>query len=223
MKNRRGKAAEGAYNFIDGRWRRASRGGGSFENRNPATGRLINIYPESTRQDLDEAVRAARKAFPAWRKAPVAKRGEALLRAMRLIEERKERFASEMTQEMGKVLAETRGDVQEAIDTAFYYAGEGRRFFGQTTTSELPDKFAMSIRAPVGVCGLITPWNFPMAIPSWKIFPALLCGNTVVLKPSSLTPDSARNLVQCLEDAGLPPRRREPGVRRGRHRRVLAP
>src|SRR4029077_12342860 len=118
-----------------------------------------------------------------WRKVPVAKRGELLLKAMRLLEERKEIVAQAMTREMGKVLDETRGDVQEAIDTAFYFAGEGRRLFGQTTTSELPDKFAMSLRAPVGVCGLITPWNFPMAIPSWKVYPALLCGNTIVLKP----------------------------------------
>ncbi|MGQ0644591.1 MAG: aldehyde dehydrogenase family protein [Elusimicrobiota bacterium] len=197
--------SEGAYNFIAGRWRRASKGGGSFENRNPATGELVNVYPESTEQDVNDAVQSARRAYDSWRKTPAAKRGEILLKSMRLLEERKEDFARAMTREMGKVLAETRGDVQEAIDTAFYYAGEGRRLFGQTTTSELPDKFAMSLRAPVGVCGLITPWNFPMAIPSWKIYPALLCGNTVVLKPASYTPDSARNLVACLEEAGVPP------------------
>jgi alpha-ketoglutaric semialdehyde dehydrogenase len=196
---------EGAYNFINGQWKSASRGGGVFENTDPATGDLINVYPDSTRQDVDDAVQAGRRAFASWRKVPVAKRGELLLRAMKILERQKEEWARDMTREMGKVLAEARGDVQEAIDTAFYYAGEGRRLFGQTTTSELPDKFAMSLRMPVGVCGLITPWNFPMAIPSWKIFPALLCGNTVVLKPASLTPDSARHLVQALEEAGLPP------------------
>jgi alpha-ketoglutaric semialdehyde dehydrogenase len=192
------------HNFIGGRWKPAAKGSKAFENRNPATGELLGLYPESTRRDVDDAVAAARKAFASWRKTPVAKRGETLLRAMRLLEERKEEFSREMTREMGKVLAETRGDVQEAVDTAFYYAGEGRRLFGQTTTSELADKFAMSVRAPVGVCALVTPWNFPMAIPSWKIFPALLCGNTVVLKPAELTPESARNFVSTLEEAGVP-------------------
>ena len=110
-----------------------------------------------------------------------------------------------MTREMGKVLAETRGDVQEAIDEAFYVAGEGRRLFGVTTPSELPNKFAMSVRMPLGVVGLITPWNFPMAIPSWKLFPALVCGNTCVIKPATDTPLSVYNLVQTLVDAGLPP------------------
>ena len=195
---------EGPYNYIDGRWRRSS-GGGKFENRNPATGELIDHYPESTRKDLDDAVAAAKKAFDAWRKVPVAKRGDILLRCMRLLEERKELFARVMTREMGKILQETRGDVQEAIDCSFFYAGEGRRLYGETTTSEMPDKFAMSLRQPVGVCGLITPWNFPMAIPSWKIFPALLCGNTLILKPSPLAPDSSRNLVRTLEEAGVPP------------------
>jgi len=190
--------------FINGRWGRSTHNGKCFENRDPANGQLLSVYPEATRQDVDEAVQGARKAFDLWRKVAVAKRGEILLKAMRLLEERKEIVAQAMTREMGKVLAETRGDVQEAIDTAFYYAGEGRRLFGQTTTSELADKFAMSVRMPVGVCALITPWNFPMAIPSWKIFPALLCGNTVILKPSSLTPDSARHLVEVLQEAGIP-------------------
>ena len=190
--------------FINGQWRTSSHNGKSFENRDPATGRLLGVYPEATRQDVDEAVRAARKALDRWRKTPAAKRGEILLRSMRILEERQELFAQDMTREMGKILHETRGDVQEAIDTALYFAGEGRRLFGQTTTSELADKFAMSLRMPVGVCALITPWNFPMAIPSWKIYPALICGNTVVLKPSSLTPDSARRLVQALQEAGVP-------------------
>lgn len=145
--------AQGAYNFIGGKWRRPAKKAAQFENRNPATGELINHYPESSRQDLDDAVAAARKAFDSWRRVPVAKRGEILLRSMRILEDLKEDFSRAMTREMGKVLAETRGDVQEAIDTAFYYAAEGRRLFGQTTTSELPDKFAMTTRIPVGVCG----------------------------------------------------------------------
>jgi alpha-ketoglutaric semialdehyde dehydrogenase len=192
--------------FIQGIWRASSHNGHgkTFENRDPATGQLLSVYPEASRQDVDEAVKAARRAFDRWRKVPVAKRGEILLKAMRLLEDRKEIFAQAMTREMGKVLTETRGDVQEAIDTAFYFAGEGRRLFGQTTTSELADKFGMSLRMPVGVCALITPWNFPMAIPSWKILPALLCGNAVVLKPSSLTPDSSRHLVEVLQEAGVP-------------------
>lgn len=165
----------------------------------------MTLYPESTRRDVDHAVQAAARALESWRKVPAVKRGEILLRSMRLLEERKESFAKAMTREMGKILQETRGDVQEAIDTSFYFAGEGRRLFGQTTPSELANKFAMSVRQPVGVCALITPWNFPMAIPSWKLYPALLCGNTVVLKPSSLTPDSARHLIEALEEAGIPP------------------
>ena len=198
-------AQSGAYNYIGGEWRRASKGGNVFENRNPATGELLGVYPESTRKDVEEAVQAAKNGCDSWRKVPAAKRGEILLRSMRILEERKEEFAQTMTREMGKILRETRGDVQEAIDTAFYYAGEGRRLFGQTTTSELPDKFSMSVRMAVGVSALITPWNFPMAIPSWKIYPALLCGNTVILKPASWTPDSARNFVKALEEAGVPP------------------
>src|SRR5205814_10494855 len=135
---------------------------------------------------------------------PAPRRDEILLRAAALIAERKEQFARDMTREMGKVLEETRGDVQEAIDMTFFMAGEGRRLYGQTVPSELRDKFAMSVRQPLGVCGVITPWNFPMAIPSWKIVPALVCGNTVVFKPSSLTPLSAVNFVEVLEDAGIP-------------------
>jgi len=192
-------------NYIDGKWEAPTSKARTFENRDPATGQLLSTYPESRPADIDRAVEAAARAFGSWRLMPVAKRGEILLRAMRLLETRKEENARAMTREMGKVLSETRGDVQEAIDTAFYYAGEGRRLFGQTTTSELADKFAMSLRMPVGVCALITPWNFPMAIPSWKILPALLCGNTVILKPSQLTPDSSLHLVEALEEAGVPP------------------
>ena len=189
--------------FIGGQWSHPR--GRKFRNTNPATGELIHECAESSRADVEQAVTAARKAWTSWSRVPPPKRGEILLHSMRILEEHKEDFARLMTEEMGKILKETRGDVQEAIDTGFYYAGEGRRLFGQTTTSELPDKFAMSLRSPVGVCGLITPWNFPMAIPSWKIYPALLCGNTVVLKPSSLTPNSARAFVWALEKAGVPP------------------
>jgi aldehyde dehydrogenase (NAD+) len=151
------------------------------------------------------AVNAARRAFEKWRLVPAPKRGEILYRVGELLRKRKEEIARIMTREMGKVLKETRGDVQEGIDTAFYAGGEGRRLFGVTTPSELPDKFAMSTRVPIGVCGLITPWNFPIAIPTWKMFPALLCGNAVVLKPAQETPLSAVKLFEILEEAGLPP------------------
>lgn len=199
------KLEAGPYNHIDGHWRGAGKGGGVFENRNPATGDLLGVYPESTGADVDAAVAAARKAFNDWRQVPAALRGRIILKAMSLLARQKEDFAKAMTKEMGKPLSEARGDVQEAVDTAHYFSGEGQRLFGHTTTSELRDKFAMSLRAPVGVCAMITPWNFPMAIPSWKIFPALICGNTLVLKPASLTPQSAWHFVRALEEAGVPP------------------
>src|SRR5207237_7605488 len=142
----------------------------------------------------------AKEAYKSWRLVPAPKRGEILYRAARLLLERKEGLAGQMTREMGKVLEEARGDVQEAIDMTFYMAGEGRRLFGQTTPSELENKFAMSIRMPIGVVGLITPWNFPMAIPSWKLFPALVSGNTCVIKPATDTPISVYNLVQAIVD-----------------------
>jgi alpha-ketoglutaric semialdehyde dehydrogenase len=183
-------------NFIDGAWREPR--GATFDDHNPATGELLGRFPESTREDVDDAVTAAARALSAWRRTPVPKRAELLLRAMAILTERKEALARTLTREMGKVLTEARGDVQEAIDTALYYAGEGRRFFGQTTTSELPRKMAMSLRQPVGVCALISPWNFPIAIPSWKSLPALLCGNTIVLKPSPLTPLCAEEFVRAL-------------------------
>ena len=197
--------AELYKNFINGKWVEA-KSGKTFENRNPADRRdLIGLFPASGPEDVEEAVSAARKAFGEWRLAPAPKRGEILYRVGELLRQRKEEIARAMTREMGKVLKETRGDVQEGIDTAYYTAGEGRRLFGETTPSELPDKFAMSLRVPVGVCGLITPWNFPMAIPTWKIFPALLCGNTVVLKPAEDTPYTAVKLFELLEEAGVPP------------------
>ena len=165
---------------------------------------MVGEFPASGAEDVAAAVAAAKKAFATWRLFPAPKRAEILFRAGQLLRERKEQFAHDMTREMGKVLAETRGDVQEAIDEAFYVAGEGRRIFGKTTPSELQNKFAMSIRMPLGVVGMITPWNFPMAIPSWKLFPALVAGNTCVIKPATDTPLSVHNLVQTLVDAGVP-------------------
>jgi acyl-CoA reductase-like NAD-dependent aldehyde dehydrogenase len=191
-------------NFIDGEWV-DSLCGQTFENLNPANrDDLVGIFPKSGPDDIDRAVNAAREAYKSWRLVPAPKRGEILFRAARLLQERKETFAQQMTREMGKVLEEARGDVQEAIDMTFYMAGEGRRQFGQTTPSELPNKFCMTVRSPIGVAALITPWNFPMAIPAWKCMPALICGNTVVLKPAEDTPLSAYNLVQVLEEAGIP-------------------
>jgi alpha-ketoglutaric semialdehyde dehydrogenase len=202
-----GRTAVGAttyQNFIDGAWV-ASASGAVFENRNPArTDDLIGLFQQSTAADVLPAVEAAARAYRDWRLTPAPQRAELLFRAAQLMAGRKEALAADMTREMGKVLEETRGDVQEAIDMTTFMAGEGRRQSGQTVPSELRDKFAMSIRQPLGVCGLITPWNFPMAIPSWKIAPALVCGNTVVLKPASLTPLSALNFVKILAEAGVP-------------------
>src|SRR4051812_43587455 len=192
-------------NFIGGRWVAPS-SGKTIENRNPAkNSELIGAFPRSSAQDVNSAVDAAAQAWKSWRLVPAPKRAEILFRAAELIAARKEDFARDMTREMGKVLKEARGDVQEAIDMTYYMAGEGRRMFGQTTPAELPNKFAMSTRNPLGVCGMITPWNFPMAIPSWKVIPALVCGNTVVLKPAEDTPLSAVNFVKTLEAAGVPP------------------
>jgi len=191
-------------NFIGGRWVDA-RDGRRFERENPATGESTGSYPRSGPDDVRDAACAAAEAQASWRRMPAPKRGEILFRAAEILVRKKEEFARDLTEEMGKVLKEARGDIQEAIDMTYYMAGEGRRSFGQTTPSELPDKFAMSVRAPVGVVGLITPWNFPMAIPSWKIMPALVTGNTVVFKPSQYSPKSAYNLVRTLEEAGIPP------------------
>jgi len=191
-------------NFIGGKFV-PSRSGKTFENINPARrDDVVGVFQSSSAEDVDAAVKAAAEAWKTWRLVPAPKRAEILYRAGDLLMQRKEECARDMTREMGKVLTETRGDVQEAIDTAFYMAGEGRRLFGQTTPSELQNKFAMSVRMPVGVCAMITPWNFPMAIPSWKLLPALVCGNTCVIKPAQDTPLSTFNLVQALVDAGLP-------------------
>jgi aldehyde dehydrogenase (NAD+) len=191
-------------NFIDGEWVESSTGE-TFENRNPANTRdLVGIFQKSNKADVNAAVAAAKRAFARWRLVPAPRRAEIVFRAAEILIERKEDYARDMTREMGKVLAETRGDVQEAIDAAYYNAGEGRRLFGPTVPSEMPNKFAMAVRQPIGVCGMITPWNFPMAISSWKLLPAVVCGNACVIKPAQDTPLSTFNLVRALTDAGLP-------------------
>ena len=191
-------------NFIDGEWVEASTGE-TFENRNPADTRdLVGIFQKSSREDVNAAVDAAKRAFTKWRLVPAPRRAEIVFRAAEILIERKEDYSRDMTREMGKVLAETRGDVQEAIDAAYYNAGEGRRLFGPTVPSEMPNKFAMAVRQPLGICGMITPWNFPMTISSWKLLPAVVCGNTCVIKPAQDTPLSTLNLVRALYDAGLP-------------------
>src|SRR5712675_1326355 len=197
-------AAKVFKNFIGGEWVE-SRSGQTYENLNPADTRdVIGVFQRSDKRDVDDAVSAAKQAFDRWRLVPAPRRAEIIYLAAEMLAERKEDYARDMTREMGKVLKETRGDVQEAVDTAYYMAGEGRRLFGPTTPSELPNKFAMAVRMPIGVCGMIAPWNFPMAIPSWKLLPALVCGNTCVIKPAQDTPLSTFNLVQALSDAGVP-------------------
>jgi len=199
-----GDGSRAYLNLIGGRWVPA-RSGRTFEDRNPARpSDLVGTFPESGPEDVNAAVEAASRAFASWRLVTAPRRAEIIYRAAEILRDRKEALARAMTREMGKVLAETRGDVQEAIDMAYYIAAEGRRLFGVTVPSELPNKFAMSVRNPLGVCGLITPWNFPMAIPSWKIFPALVSGNTVVIKPATDTPASAHHLVEVLVEAGVP-------------------
>src|SRR5262245_34500955 len=191
-------------NYIGGRWVKTA-SGAMMENRNPADTRdVVGLFPASNAEDVEAAVDAAREAFPKWKATPAPKRAEILFRLGQILIERKEQFAHDMTREMGKVLKETRGDVQEAIDMTFFAAGEGRRLHGYTTPSELPDQLAMCVRQPVGVCALITPWNFPMAIPSWKMMPALVCGNTLIIKPAEDTPLSTFNLVKAAEEAGVP-------------------
>jgi alpha-ketoglutaric semialdehyde dehydrogenase len=191
-------------NLINGKWVDA-KSGRTFENRNPANwDEVVGTFPKSGKEDVDEAVAAARVAFEKWRLVPAPKRGDIMRRVGDIMVARKEEISRQMTREMGKVLAETRGDVQEGIDTAYYAQGEGRRLFGKTAPSELPDKANMAIRVPIGVAGIVTPWNFPMAIPTWKIFPALLSGNTVVFKPASDTPATAGTLVEILVEAGVP-------------------
>jgi aldehyde dehydrogenase (NAD+) len=189
--------------LINGRWQKSG-SGERFESLNPVTEKPLGRFQLSNHQDVNRAVDAAEKALDAWRDLPAPKRGEILLRAAQLLRKDKEKLSRLMTTEMGKVISEARGDVQEAIDITEYMAGEGRRLFGHSTPSELRDKFCTSMRMPVGIFGLITPWNFPIAIPSWKITPALICGNTMVFKPASDTPLCAIEFVKILERAGLP-------------------
>lgn len=191
-------------NYIGGKWVE-SNSHKTFESINPATREVLGIVTKSDIADVEEAVQAARNAFKRWRAVPAPRRGEILFKAGQLMQSRKEELARLVTQEMGKVIKEARGDVQEGIDMTFYMAGEGRRLFGYTTPAELADKFAMSVRDPIGVVVAITPWNFPIAIPTWKIMPALVAGNTVVFKPASDTPLLASKVVEALEEAGLPP------------------
>ncbi len=192
-------------NFIGGEWQ-PSVSGATFASLNPADTRdVVGYFQASSAADVAMAVRAAELALPAWRATPAPRRGEVMYAFAALLAQHKERLARAMTREMGKVLSEARGDVQEGIDIAYLMAGEGRRLFGDTTPSELPDKWAMSIREPIGVAGIITPWNFPIAIPCWKLMPALVAGNTVVFKPASDTPHCAALLVELLHQAGFPP------------------
>jgi len=191
-------------NYINGRWT-ASRSDALLERENPATGETIASFPDSGPADVAAAVEAAAKAYETWRFVPAPRRAEILFRTAEIMAARKEELSRDVTVEMGKVLKEARGDVQEAIDMTYYVAGEGRRMWGQTTPSELPNKLNMTVRQPHGIVAAITPWNFPMAIPCWKLMPALVTGNTAVLKPSPFSPLSAYNLVRILEEAGLPP------------------
>jgi len=190
-------------NYIGGEWVDAA-SGETFESTSPADGELIGVFPRSGADDVDRAVAAAKEAFEEWRLVPAPKRGELLFRFAQLLVEAKPELTELMTHEMGKVSAEAGGDVQEAIDMSYYMGGEGRRLYGQTTPSELRDKFNMSVRMPIGVIGVITPWNFPIAIPSWKIAPALVAGNTVVFKPATDTPALGQRFVELLDEAGVP-------------------
>ena len=191
-------------NFIGGGWVDAA-SGETFESTSPADGEILGAFPKSGPEDVDRAVAVAKEAYESWRLLPAPKRGEILFRFAHLVEEHKAELTELMAHEMGKVKAEAGGDVQEAIDMSYYMAGEGRRLWGQTTPSELKDKFNMSVRTPIGVVGVITPWNFPIAIPSWKIAPALVCGNTVVFKPATDTPLLGDRFVELLDEAGVPP------------------
>ncbi len=196
--------AEKYKNYINGEWVDA-KSGDTFESRMPANwDKVLGIFPKSGKEDTEEAIKAAKAAFKSWSKMPVAKRGEILGRVGDLMLKHKEELAKLMTEEMGKIISEARGDVQEGIDTAYYAFGEGRRFFGKTTPSELTNKIAITFLRPIGVAGLICPWNFPIAIPTWKMFPALLSGNTVVIKPASDTPLMVTKLFEIMIEAGMP-------------------
>src|SRR5688572_27611692 len=192
-------------NFVAGKWVAAA-SGGTFENRNPADWNdVIGSFPRSKAEDVERAVESAKRGFALWSRTPAPLRGDVLRKIGDLMAARQEELADLMTREMGKPLQGTRGDVQEGIDTAYYAEAEGRRLFGHTVPSELPNKWAMSFRRPIGVCGIITPFNFPMAIPTWKMFPALLCGNPCVFKPAEDVPHTGTVLVEIMLEAGLPP------------------
>ncbi len=198
------QTAKKYFNYIGGEWVKSS-SGEWFDNVNPAdTADVIGRFPKSNEEDVNNAVAAAREASTRWRRTPAPKRAELLFTLGEVLRKNKDSFTRQMTREMGKVLKEAGGDVQEAIDCTYYTAGEGRRLHGFTTPAEMPNKFAMCVRQPVGICGLITPFNFPMAIPSWKLIPALVCGNTVVLKSGEDVPLSSLNLVKACEEAGIP-------------------
>ena len=190
--------------YINGDWVEST-SGEKFETKNPTTGEILAAFPKGTKEDVIKAIDAAEKALPQWKECPAPKRGEILLKAASIARKRKEELGEIVTKEMGKVIAEGKGEVQEAIDFLEYIFGEGRRLLGETTPSELSNKFCMTIRQPAGVVGCITPWNFPMAIPSWKLGAALISGNTVVFKPATLTPLCAAKLIEIFEEAGLPP------------------
>src|SRR5580765_17926 len=193
------------FNYVGSEWIKSS-SCELFDNSNPAdTTDIVGRFPSSNEEDVNAAVDAAKNAATRWRRTPAPKRAEILFTLGEILRKNKDEFTHQMTREMGKVLKEAGGDVQEAIDCTYYTAGEGRRLHGFTTPAEMPNKFAMCVRQPVGLCGLITPWNFPMAIPSWKMIPALVCGNTVVIKPAEDTPLSTYNLVKACEEAGIPP------------------
>jgi len=191
-------------NYIDGKWVEG-KNGATYKSLNPANEEIVGEISQAEVSDVEAAVEAASRAFNAWRLTPAPRRGEILYRVGQLLQERKEGLSQLLTREMGKVIAEARGDVQEAIDMAFYMGGEGRRMLGYTAPVEMPNKFGMAVREPIGVCAIITPWNFPLAVPSWKIFPALVAGNTLVYKPSPETPILGIEFVKVFEDAGLPP------------------
>jgi len=195
--------ADKVLNYIGGQWVEA-RSGETFETLNPATGQVLAQVAKSSADDVKDAVAAAKVAYQKWRLMPAPRRGEILFKGAQLLTERKESLARLMTQDMGKILSEARGDVQEAIDMAYYMGGEGRRMLGYTAPVEMPNKFGMAIRDSVGVVGLITPWNFPVAVPSWKMLPALIAGNTVVWKPSEDSPVVSAAFAKVFEDAGLP-------------------
>lgn len=190
--------------YINGQWKNSS-DGRTFETINPANGSILASFARAAAEDVEKSVDAAKRSYSAWKDYPAPKRGEILLKAASIMRERKRELGELVTLEMGKVIAEGLGDVQEAIDFLEYISGEGRRLFGETTKSELPNKFCMTLRQPVGVVGCITPWNFPLAIPCWKLGAALISGNTVVFKPASLTPLCAAVLIEIFDEAGLPP------------------